>query len=355
MKEFYISTPGRICLFGEDVDYMGLEVITLAINNRIEIFGTITNDNIIHIKLTDLDKTIEFENEKQPIKSKNDYVFSAFNMYQERLPNSFGAKIEVKSNLSMGKGLSSSSAFCVALVAFFDKVAKVNSSNKELAKQAYNAEVLNLKQAGGMMDHFASVLGNIIYLECRDSYNFERLNVKLDGLIIGDTLKQKETIQTLMVRKKEISEGIKWMKEIDRNFNLLNYPIKLVTEEYKENESVGLRRLLGILGIRNVVRAGYDLLKNDRGNKMRFAELLNHHHHIQHEYLENVTSRMQELILHANGAGALGCKLMGSGNGGSFLAYAPNSEKEVMNAITEQGGEAYVVQQDRGLESSLNN
>jgi len=64
---------------------------------------------------------------------------------------------------------------------------------------------------------------------------------------------------------------------------------------------------------------------------------------------------MQELILHANGAGALGCKLMGSGNGGSFLAYAPNSEKEVMNAITEQGGEAYVVQQDRGLESSLNN
>lgn len=350
MKEIYISTPGRICLFGEDVDYMGLEVITSAINNRIDVSGTITNDNIIRINLTDLEKTINFENKKQPIKSKKDYIFSAFNMYQERLPKSFGAKIEVKSSLSMGKGLSSSSAFSVALVAFFDKAAGVNSSDKELAKQAYFAEVKNLKQAGGMMDHFASVLGNIIYLECRGSYNFERLNVKLDGLIIGDTLKQKETIQTLMVRRKEINEGIKWMKEKDKYFNLLNYPIRIVKEEYQENESVGLRRLIGILGIRDVVRDGYDLLKNDGENKNRFAELLNRHHHIQQKYFENVTPRMQDLILHAHDAGALGCKLMGSGDGGSFLAYAPNNEKEVMKAINEHGGEAYFVQQDSGLE-----
>jgi galactokinase len=352
MKELHISIPGRICLFGEDVDYMGLEVITLAINKRIELTGTITENNIIHIKLADLDKKIEFKNRKQPIKSKTDYIFSAFNMYQERLPKSFGAEIEVKSSLSMGKGLSSSSAFCAALVAFFDKAAGVNSSDKELANQAYFAEVINLNQAGGMMDHFASVLGNVIYLECRDSYNFERLNVKLDGLIIGDTLKQKETIQTLMVRKKEINVGIKWMKEKDLNFNLLDYPTRIVEEEFQENESVGLRRLLGVLRIRDVVRGGYDLLKKDGENKNRFAELLNQHHQIQQEYLENVTPRMQELILQARDAGALGCKLMGSGNGGSFLAYAPNSEKEVVETIIKHGGGAYMVQQDSGLESS---
>ncbi len=351
MKELHVSTPGRICLFGEDVDYMGLEVITLAIDKRIELTGTITEKNIIHFKLADLDKEIEFANRKQPIKSKTDYIFSAFNMYQERLPKSFGAEIEVKSSLSMGKGLSSSSAFCAVLVAFFDKVAGVNSSDKELANRAYFAEVINLNQAGGMMDHYASVLGNVIYLECRDPYNFERLNVKLDGLIIGDTLKQKETIQTLMVRKKEINEGIKWMKEKDLSFNLLDYPTRMVEEEFQENESIGLRRLIGILGIRDVVRSGYDLLKNDGGNKDRFADLLNQHHHIQQEYLENVTPRMQELILHARDAGALGCKLMGSGNGGSFLAYAPNSEKEVIEIITKHGGGAYMVQQDCGLES----
>ena len=41
------SSPGRVCLFGEDVDYMGLEVITLAINQRIEIQGRINTNGMI--------------------------------------------------------------------------------------------------------------------------------------------------------------------------------------------------------------------------------------------------------------------------------------------------------------------
>lgn len=353
MKELHISTPGRICLFGEDVDYMGLEVISLAINNRIELTGTITSDNIIQIKLTDLDKTVEFENRKQPIRSKNDHIFSAFNIYQKRLSKSFGAKIEVKSNLSMGKGLSSSSAFCAALVAFFDKASGVNSSDKELAKQAYIAEVINLNQAGGMMDHFASVLGNIIYLECRDEYNFERLNAKLEGLIIGDTLKQKETIQTLIIRKAEINQGIRWMEEKDQSFNLINYPINKVKKEYLESKNIGLKRLIGILGIRDTVREGYNLLKTESDNKKQIAVLINQHHHIQQQYFENITPKMQELIAHAREAGALGCKLLGSGNGGSFLAYAPGREKEVMEIIDKSGGKAYQVFQDQGIQSSI--
>ena len=143
------------------------------------------------------------------------------------------------------------------------------------------------------------------------------------------------------------------MKEKDQTFDLLNYPIKIVKEEYQKNESIGIRRLLGILGIRDVVRDGYDLLKNDGGNKNRFAELLNQHHYIQQEYLENVTPRMQDLILHAHDAGALGCKLMGSGNGGTFLAYAPGREKEVMKAIDKGGGKAYLVYQDQGVKISI--
>ena len=352
MKELSISTPGRICLFGEDVDYMGLEVITLAINNRIELTGRIKGDNQINIKLSDLDSEVIFENKKQPIMSKSDYIYSVFNMYQERLPKSFGAEIDVKSNLLIGKGLSSSSAFCAALVAFFDKASGVNSSEKELAKQAYIAEVINLNQAGGMMDHFASVLGDIIYLECRKEYNFERLNAKLKGLIIGDTLKQKETIQTLILRKAEINQGIKWMIDKDQRFNLIDYPINKVKEEYLKNENVGLKRLIGILGIRDLVRKGHIILKEENDKIKQIASLINQHHSIQQQYFENVTPRMQELIAQSHEAGALGCKLMGSGNGGSFLAYAPGREEDVMMAITEGGGKAYPVYQDCGLKSS---
>jgi len=34
-----VSAPGRICLFGEHQDYLGLPVITVAINLRIAIEG----------------------------------------------------------------------------------------------------------------------------------------------------------------------------------------------------------------------------------------------------------------------------------------------------------------------------
>ena len=58
---------------------------------------------------------------------------------------------------------------------------------------------------------------------------------------------------------------------------------------------------------------------------------------------------MQYLIERANKAGAKACKLLGTGNGGSFLAYAPGKEKEVVKSILKGGGEAYVVKQDDGL------
>ena len=61
---------------------------------------------------------------------------------------------------------------------------------------------------------------------------------------------------------------------------------------------------------------------------------------------------MQNLIEKSKEVGALGCKLLGSGNGGSFLAYAPGKEKEVMEIISKNGGEAYLVCQDKGLDYS---
>ena len=153
-------------------------------------------------------QVLKFKSEKQDIISKRDYIKSAFNLYHEYLPSNFGADIIVKSDLLIGKGLSSSSAFSSAFVAFFDKAANLNSTEKEIAWKAYLAEVVNLGEPGGMMDHFASVLGNVIYLECRDPYIYEKMDFKLDGLIIGDTLKRKKTIELLTLRKREIKEGI---------------------------------------------------------------------------------------------------------------------------------------------------
>ena len=350
MKEILVSAPGRICLFGEDVDYMNLEVITIAIDKRIEVKGRITNTGEIRVKLDDFNRVIEFKNEKQYPLSKRDYIKSAFNLYHEYLPSDFGADISVQSDLLIGKGLSSSSAFSSAFVAFFDKAAKMNSSEKEIAWKAYLAEVVNLDEPGGMMDHFASVVGNAIYLECRDSYFYEKLDILLDGLVIGDTLKRKKTIELLTLRKSEIQNGIAILKAFYNDFNLLDFPLDKAFQLYTEQNNPELKRILGVLGIRDIVREGYKLIKTKEASENDFIRLINKHHELQLTYFENVTDEMQVLIETAKEAGAKACKLLGTGNGGSFLAYAPNKEEVVAKAIHKGGGEAYIVRQDTGLE-----
>ena len=353
MQEITVSAPGRICLFGEDVDYMNLEVITLALNQRIVVKGRITNTGKLFFNLRDVNRTIEFQNEKQEISNEREYVASAFNLYQEHLPTSFGTEIEVKSDLLIGKGLSSSSAFTAALVAFFDKAAKLDSSGSEIARKAYLAEVVNLGESGGMMDHYASVIGDVLYLECREPYDYEKININLRGLIIGDTLeKKRDTVEALAQRKREIHWGIQEMKNFDGDFSLENYPLEKVLQFYQERKSSNIQRLMGVLGIRDTVRKGYQVLKSGKEFDEKFAELLNKHHYYQNKYFENVTNKMQNLVDLAKNAGAIGCKLLGTGNGGSFLAFSPGKEKEVMQAIDTGGGKAYLVKQDKGLEIS---
>ena len=50
IKDLEVSTPGRICLFGEHQDYLGLPVIAMAISLRAIITGRKRVDNqvIIH-------------------------------------------------------------------------------------------------------------------------------------------------------------------------------------------------------------------------------------------------------------------------------------------------------------------
>ena len=50
-----IKTPGRICLFGEHQDYLGLPVIAMAISKFSRLSGTARNDTKVVISKPDID------------------------------------------------------------------------------------------------------------------------------------------------------------------------------------------------------------------------------------------------------------------------------------------------------------
>jgi galactokinase len=150
-----ISTPGRICFFGEHQDYLGLPVIAAAISRRISIDGAYRNDDQIILHLPDLDEKIEFSlKETFPYIIQRDYFRSTINILKRKgLVFSKGFECVIHGNIPINSGTSSSSALIVSWAHFLDKMSDnpADFSQKELGEIAYAAEVLEFGEPGGMI------------------------------------------------------------------------------------------------------------------------------------------------------------------------------------------------------------
>ena len=78
-----ISTPGRVCLFGEHQDYLGLPVIAMAISLRSVISGISRNDTSIIIRKPDINETEKFDLVKLNYHSKRDYFKSGIKVCKD--------------------------------------------------------------------------------------------------------------------------------------------------------------------------------------------------------------------------------------------------------------------------------
>ena len=75
-----IKTPGRICLFGEHQDYLGLPVIAMAISKFSSLSGITRNDANIVIRKPDINDSKELNLNDIKYDSKQDILKSAFNI-----------------------------------------------------------------------------------------------------------------------------------------------------------------------------------------------------------------------------------------------------------------------------------
>ena len=127
-----VSTPGRICLFGEHQDYLGLPVIAAAISKRIQVKGQFRADNVVHFSLPDVEKTEEFAiNFPLPYSKERDYFKSVLNVLHRKGHDlTRGFEIEVRGNIPINSGTSSSSALLVSWVKFLNDMYDLGYTQK---------------------------------------------------------------------------------------------------------------------------------------------------------------------------------------------------------------------------------
>ena len=210
-----ITTPGRICLFGEHQDYLGLPVIAMAISLRMRINGYQRSDRKVIIHKKDLMETESFYLNELKYKTSRDYFKSGIKVcLDEGLIFSSGFECEITSEIPIRAGTSSSSAMVVSWIHFLSSMAEkeMNWTPKKLGELAFKAEVLEFREPGGMMDQYSTAIGNLIYLESDPTVTVEQLNPKLGSFILGDSGEPKDTkkiLQRCRDLRLEIIEKVK--------------------------------------------------------------------------------------------------------------------------------------------------
>ena len=343
-----ISTPGRICLFGEHQDYLGLPIIAMAISLYASINGEKRDDSQIIIHKPNLGETESFSLHSFDYISPRDYFKSGLKVcIDEGLHFSHGFDCALNSQIPIKAGTSSSSAIIVSWIHFLSKMADnpPHWDNVKIAELAYRAEVLEFSEPGGMMDQYSTSMGNFIYLTTTPIINVEILNSKLGAFVLGDSQEQKDTLSVLHRCKNQRLSLIEKCKKINPKFDL-----KTSNEVYINLSDDEQNLLEGTYRNRDILKDGLTELLKSKINHKKIGSLLNEHHQILRDVLKISTPKIEKMISTSMKAGALGAKINGSGGGGCMFAYAPHNPEKVAHAIEAQGGTAYIIKLSEGTQ-----
>ncbi|MFX1367959.1 MAG: mevalonate kinase, partial [Promethearchaeota archaeon] len=243
----------------------------------------------------------------------------------------------------------SSSALTVAGVLAVGHMAGRQIPIDSLAHLAFEAEVTEFGESGGMMDHFASSYGGLIHIEFDEEMSVTRLPAAPEGIVIGDSLEKKEdTVGDLRyIRETVESEYSKLAKSIP-GFNQRRTDLNLVLELSQETVDGPRRMAETTLMNRNLTRRALALLRLKNPDPATLGEMISEHHKYLRDGLNRSTDKIEKLIEVSMDSGALGCKINGSGGGGTMMAYAPGRENEVAAAMRKAGGKPYIVKVGTG-------
>jgi len=367
-RKVFVSTPSRICLFGEHQDYLGLEVIASAINLRFYAQATERDDSLICIrirdeklnylgvenldglyeeKVIDISKPIVYDNNR-------DYLKSTVNLLiKSGYPIKHGFDITMDSEIPIGKGMSSSTTMIIVLIKLLLEM--INSPDKDnpekIALLGFKAEVEEFNEPGGMMDHYTSALGGLVHLKFNKTTEVSRINKTIPGsFILFDSLERKNTTKVLADAKFPVLSALNDLKEVGINSVRDFYYDEDNLKYLKLLDDTRKTKLLASVDNYRILKSAEALLKGYSFSPEAFGELLKKHHTNLRDGLGISTPTIEKILNTAYANGALGGKVNGSGGGGCAYVYAYDEDCDrIIKAVADLGYPGRIMKQDSGV------
>jgi galactokinase len=213
--------------------------------------------------------------------------------------------------------------------------------------------VLEFDEGGGTMDHYAVTFGGIIHVDMKENI-VSRLPARLDSIIIGDSgEKKKDTVGDLRYIRTTVEKEYELITQKISSFDRRTTPINDVYELDRKHPTEERNMAEATLRNRDLTSRALRLLNNEKINHHELGAMLRDHHEILRDALDRSTPKIERMIEAAYSAGALGCKINGSGGGGTMMAYCDGKEEEIVSAINEAEGKAYIVKIGTGATTTI--
>jgi len=212
-----VRSPGRVNIIGEHADYNNGFVLPAAIDKAAYIAISLRTDDEIHLTALDLNET--FSTTVSALKPIGDiswpnYILGAAAQFLKRNIPLTGFNAVLTSDVPIGAGLSSSAAVECATVFALNHLLETNISRIEMVSMAQKAEHEYAGVMCGIMDQFASMMGQanqVIKLDCR-SLTYEYVPFKLDGIkivLLNTNVKHSLASSEYNTRRLECMQAVK--------------------------------------------------------------------------------------------------------------------------------------------------
>ena len=335
VSPFVSFAPGRVCLFGEHQDYLGLPVIAAAIplGCRLVVepqtsgLWTLSTPALNFTWQCHVDEAIAAQPEPSP--GPSDFLRAGLH---EALKAGWdvrcGGAVAGHVDLPVQAGLSSSSALVVAWVQALAHVAGVVLTPHELAAMAHRVEVLHFSEPGGHMDHVASAVGGTLRIHPDGSTT--PLKALEDGVwVVVDSGQPKDTRGHLTRCKTQRQQLVSAHGGVWRAPTALPTWAGLSEAEQRLWQATWQSKALE------------ERASGQWSSSQKLAGWMTDHHAALRDGLELSTPRLEAIGRAALEAGAWGWKLVGSGGGGCALIWCERDKTSAVHrAVRKVGAKA---------------
>ena len=328
--EVVASAPGRVNLIGEHTDYNGGFVLPCAIDRRVAVAMARADDGGT-LASADFGRA-------EPLRAGPDWERSGS---WADYPRGVAWAMDVEQpfravfsgDVPRGAGLSSSAAIEAATALALDALLGLERSRKELAVACREAENGFVGVQSGIMDQYASLLGeegSALFIDCR-SLDAKAVPLDLEAadliLLVCDTnVHHAHTDSGYNDRKQTCEDAAK---------SLGVEELRDATEEDLEKlEGEELKRARHIVTENARVLEAADALRGE--DYAELGRLMYASHASMRDDFEISVPEIDAFVELAREAGAVGARLTGGGFGGCAIALIPSGEVETISGIVRR-------------------